>query len=182
MFGVILTAQMVSAEPTHVSNTVAAFWNESAVESSMGFQRYHHGVGGWWQRCQNSPDSTWTVHQSMETCWQHTLRTGLNVQSIPRSNSEWLDTHMLTGAVTLDTLRGVTLGNRATQVGFFAGAGLDLFIGGTEAIVATVRPSIVTEIQLHIPLQEQVLWMSYGHRLWLYRANPMFGVGWGTEW
>ena len=89
---------------------------------------------------------------------------------------------MLTGAVSLDTLRGVTLGSNATQIGFFAGAGLDVFIGGTEVVVATVRPSIVTELQLHIPLQEQLIWLSYGHRVWLHRANPMFGVGWGTQW
>ena len=182
MFGVILATRIASAGTTDVSNTVAAFWNESAVESSMGFQRYHHGVGGWWQRCQNSPDSKWTVHQPMQSCWQHATRTGLNAQVIPSSNSGWLDAHMLTGAVSLDTLRGVTLGSNAAQVGFFAGAGLDLFIGGTEVMVATVRPSIVTEIQLHIPLQEHLIWVSYGHRIWLHRANPMFGVGWGTQW
>ena len=89
---------------------------------------------------------------------------------------------MLTSAVTLDTMKGVTLGSRATQVGFFAGAGLDLFVGGTEEIVTTVRPSIVTEIQLQIPIQEHLLWFSGGQRIWVYRANPMFGIGWGTEW
>ena len=94
MFGMILTARIASAEPPPVSTTVGAFWTESAVESSMGFQRYHHGVGGWWQRCQNSPDSKWTVHQSMESCWQHALRTGLNAQVIPSSNAGWLDAHM----------------------------------------------------------------------------------------
>ena len=182
MFGMILSIQIATAESKPVSRTVGAFWNESAVESSMGFQRYHHGVGGWWQQCQSSPDSKWTVHQPMQTCWHHTVRAGLNAQTIPSTESGWLDTHMLTSAVTLDTLRGVTLGSRTTQVGFFAGAGLDLFVGGTESIVATVRPSIVAEIQLQIPLQEHVLWFSGGQRIWVHRANPMFGIGWGTEW
>lgn len=182
MFGMIVAVQLASAESNSSSQTVGVFWNEVAMESSMGFQRYHHGVGGWWQQCHDSPDSKWTVHQSMHTCWHHTLRTGLNAQVIPSSNSGWLDTHMLTGAVTLDTLKGVTVGSRATQVGFFAGAGLDLYVGGTETFVATVRPSLVTEIQIQIPFDEQLLWISGGNRIWLHRANPTIGIGWGTEW
>ncbi len=182
MLGMIIAVQLASANPNPTYRTVGAFWNETAVESSMGFQRYHHGIGGWLQQCKPSPASRWTVHQPMLTCWHHTVRAGLNAQVLPGSESEWLASHMVTGTVTVDTLKGVTLGSRATKVGFFAGPGLELFIGGTAAIVATVRPSIVTEIQLQIPLQRDVLWISGGHRIWLHRANPMIGVGWGTQW
>ena len=182
MYGMIVAVQLATAESKSPSRTSGAFWTETAVESSMGFQRYHHGVGGWLQQCQPSSNPKWTVHQPMQNCWHHTLRTGVNTQVIPSSPSGWLDAQMLTGTLTIDSLKGVSLGSRATQIGFFAGAGVDLFIGGTNAVVATIRPSIVTEIQFQIPIQNHILWMSNGYRVWLHRTNPMFSIGWGKQW
>ena len=106
MFGLVVLFHISNAESKSNSASAGVFWNEIAVESSMGFQRYHHGIGGWWQRCQQSPNSKWTMHQPMQKCWQHNLRTGMDAQTIPSLGSGLLDTHLLTGTLTLDTLKG----------------------------------------------------------------------------
>ena len=182
MFGIVILFHMTNAESKQKSESVGVFWNEIAVESSMGFQRYHHGVGGWWQRCQQSQNLNWTVHQTMQSCWQHNLRTGIDAQTIPSSGTGLLDSQMLTGTFTLDTLKGVSFNEESVQVGFYAGAGIDLYIGGTNAIAVSLKPSLVTDIQVQIPIHDHVLWFSGGHRIWLHRANPMISLGWGTRW
>ena len=182
MFGVIVLFHISNAESKSNSASAGVFWNEIAVESSMGFQRYHHGIGGWWQRCQQSPNSKWTMHQPMQDCWQHNLRTGMDAQTIPSSGSGLLDTHLLTSTLTLDTLKGVSFGDESVRVGFFAGAGLDLYLGGANVLAASVKPSLVTDVQVQLPLHDHILWISGGHRIWLHRANPMISLGWGTQW
>ena len=82
----------------------------------------------------------------------------------------------------LDALRGASFGDEFVRVGFFAGAGLDLYLGGTNVIAASVKPSLVTDIQVQIPIHEHILWISGGHRIWLHRANPMISLGWGKQW
>ena len=118
----------------------------------------------------------------MQTCWQHNLRTGIDAQTIPNSDTGLFDTYLLTSTVTLDTLKGVSFGDDSVQIGFFAGAGLDLYLGGATVIAASVKPSLVTDIQVQIPIDEHVLWISGGHRIWLHRANPMISIGWGKQW
>lgn len=121
----------------------------------------------------------------MNSCWQTSLRTGVNGEPIPSTNDGWFNTNMVTGSLMLEIMRGFTLGARRPQLGFFAGPGLDVYVGGTEAIVATVSPSLVTEIEVLIPLDNHdnnLLWLSGGHRIWLHRATPMMSIGWGTQW
>ena len=182
MFGIVALHLTYSVEATPSREYFGVFVNTIGVESSMGFQRYHHGIGGFWQRCQQSENTDWTVHQPMLTCWHHSIRTGGDVQTIPSLGTGPLDTHMLTGTVTLDTLKGVTFAEKTVKIGFFAGTGLDVYLGGAEVLVATVKPSVVTEIQVQVPIQNHLLWFNGGHRIWIHRANPMLSCGWGTQW
>lgn len=175
----------VQAEPLPVTHRGGLFLSTQAVESSMGFQRYHHGFGTSLQRCTPKSQSKWTEHQPMNSCWQTSFRTGVNAEPIPSTNDGWFSTNMVTGSLMLEVMRGFTLGSKRPQLGFFAGPGLDVYVGGTEAIVATVSPSLVTEIEVLIPLDNHdahLLWLSGGHRIWLHRATPMMSIGWGTQW
>ena len=182
MFGLVFLIQISNAESKQTSESIGIFWNEIAVESSMGFQRYHHGLGGLWQRRKGSPNSIWNEHQPTQNCWQYNLRTGIDTQTIPSSGTGLFDTQLLTGTLTLDSLRGVSFGGESVEVGFFVGAGLDLYLGGTSVIAASAKPSLVTDIQMRIPIHDDVLWISGGHRIWLHRANPMISLGWGKQW
>lgn len=181
MFGLISLIGIAQGEPTK-QNTAGLFWNETATESSLGFQRYHHGVGGWIQHCQPATNETWTAQQTANSCWQITARTGFDAGQIPSTETDWLSNHMLTNITTLDVSKGVHLGTRSTTVGFFTGAGLDVYMGGIEHLAISVRPSIITEIQIQIPIQENAICLSGGNRIGLHRSNPMMAIGWGTQW
>ena len=140
--------QSVQAEPIAPTHKGSVFASLQAVESSMGFQRYHPGLGGTVQRCTSTSSSHLIEPQSIDHCWKTSFRSGVNAEPIPSTNNGWTNANIVTTSLMVDGLRGFSLGNQPAQVGIFAGPGLDVIIGGTDAIVATVLPSLVIDIEV----------------------------------
>ena len=151
MFGLVVLFHMASAESKSASESAGVFWNEIAVESSMGFQRYHHGIGGWWQQCQQSPIKG-TTHQPLQNVCVHPVLDGCTNHSQFRVRI--IGHTFATGTPMLDALRGASFGDDRPSGVLLAG--LDLYLGGTN-VIASVKPSLVTDIQVQIPIHEHTL-------------------------
>lgn len=155
----------------------------TGLDSSMGFQRYHHGIGGWWQQCISLSFETVNVTGEPSSCWQVDGHVGLDSQQVPQSAHTLLNGSLLTAHFGLDVMKGVVLGKRDTKVGFFTGLGSDVLLGGIENLSWSVRPVLLTEIQIQIPLQDtSAVWINGGQRIGLHRANPSMSIGWGKVW
>ena len=167
----------------HWTHSKGLFTSSVGLDSSLGFQRYHHGIGGWWQQCPKDVSVAIQLTGNPRSCWQLDIHLGFDAQTIPETTNTMLKGTMVTTHVATDILRGITLGKEAVQIGLFGGIGGDLYIGGIEQLAWSIRPSLLTEVQIQIPVADaHLLWLSGGHRIGLHRANPSISIGWGSQW
>lgn len=139
------------------------------IPSSLGFQRYHLGLSGQQQRCSDA-----TAHPL--TCWQYAAGWGLRQDLIP---NDTLRTHH----VHVEIQRGVLFPGDVLSVGFFAGAGTTLLLGGTTQLTVQTRPHIHGDIQLqHQTNQGDTLWISGKPILYWPTLGTQVALGWGRQW
>lgn len=153
--------------------------------SSLGFQRYHHGIGLWSQRCETLTESSALNKFSGHpiSCWQLDSQIGLNTQTVLETEDALWSGTLLTSHLTLDLSKGIVLGERDAKIGLFTGVGGDIHFGGINQFIWTIKPSLLTDIQIHVPINEKnLLSLSGGYRFGLHRANPSMTLGWGIQW
>lgn|GEM_PF-5654714 len=182
------TVSILFAEATQSDQTndrtysKGLFISSIGLDSSLGFQRYHHGMGAWWQTCNSDTSTVMSLTGNPRSCFQVDMHLGFDAQTIPETSAVLKGT-LLTTHIATDILRGIILGKESTQIGLFGGFGGDFYLGGIEKFAWTIRPALLTEIQIQIPVQESnLLWLSGGQRIGLYRANPSISIGWGSRW
>ena len=179
----ILSAETTPSDQTEDSTySKGLFTSSIGLDSSLGFQRYHHGMGAWWQTCNSDTPTMTSLTGNPRSCLHLDVHLGFDSQTIPETTALLKGT-LLTTHIATDVLRGITLGKESIQVGLFGGVGGDFYFGGIDRFAWTIRPALLTEIQIQLPVQESnLLWLSGGQRIGLYRANPSIAIGWGSRW
>lgn len=153
------------AEPTY---SIAL--QTRTTPSSLGFQRYHSGLGFHRQDC----GSTNSIQIS--DCWRLKGGWGQRSDQIP-------DAVLRTHSLNVDVQRGLWFSGELLDVGFFAGFGVTSMVGGFDSLAIQTIPQIHTELQVQrTTSKERTLWISGQSILYWSTLGSQIQVGWVLPW
>lgn len=140
------------------------------VPSSLGFQRYHTGLGAHREEC--IPTDATTISD----CWRVKSGWGLRSDQVPNGT---LRTHM----VNVDIQRGLWISEDLLDVGFFAGMGATSMVGGIDTMAIQVLPHLHGEITLQRHTsKKRTVWLSGQSVLYWPTMGSQIQVGWELPW
>ena len=138
--------------------------------SSLGFQRYHTGLGIHHQNC-HSTDSL-----ELNNCWRIKGGWGQRRDQIPTGS---LRTHTL----NIELQRGLLIPGDLLDIGFFSGFGITNMIGGVDTLAVHTLPQIHGEIHIqHTTPKELTIWISGQSILYWPTMGNQVQVGWEIPW